>query len=512
LTKSNPDPGQRESILYQIPQGIRLDKIRGRVLLSNPSQGKIVLDPVMLSIWRAADGRTTEDILVNFPSTSGQPERVLAALACLVEAGLLQRDIKKEDSGQYFTIEGPLVSVVIVSFNSRNWLEICLPSLLSQTYSHLEVVVVDNASKDNTIGWLEANYPNIKSINLEESESLASAINIGIGACQGEYFAILNPDVALKPDAIAQMVAVAKADPTCAVVTSKLKLMWAPAFLNGLGNYVGPVSWGTDVALGHLDLGQFDDWQESPSACFAGALIPAKAWEVVGPLDESLPMYYEDSEWSYRARLFGYRVRVAPQAVIYHAFSGRVPSEEERGIDPRKLQMVIYGRLNFATKILSVKYLLQFIVGYLIEDILSFFAKLFRRNWRSSMAYLSAWSAFLRALPNITRERKVIQSRRLISDEEIFKIQKKVPVPLVWRGLPLLTWDLVRSHYFHLMISGKAANIPEFSKVLKDPNQDRLDANPDSPLVRALGILRLEGFGSLLHRGWKYLQWYLMRP
>lgn len=421
------------------------------------------MDATLLSLLQQADGRELEEILADFQAEEVTSDTVRAGLACLAEAGLLVREGEAPGHCTPQPVTGALVSVVIVTYNSREWLGECLSSLFSQTYSPLEVIAVDNASSDGSADWLEANYPRVKLTRLKRARSLAYAINQGVTVAGGTYFLLLNPDVRLKPNAVAQMVAAAQGDPSCAAVAAKLKFWWAPAFLNGLGNRVGAFSWGTDNAVGHLDLGQFDSWCEVPSACFAAALIPRAAWDVVGALDVGFPLYYEDSEWCYRARLLGYTVRVAPEAVIYHAFGGRVPSGDESGLSPGKLRRVAYGRLRFATKILGPVFLRSFFRNYLSEDWTNFSRAVVGREWGTALAYLGAARDFLIAVPALVRDRRTLQARRARSDEELFQLQEQMPPPLTWRGLPELTWDLVCSHYLPLLRSGRTRPVPEFS-------------------------------------------------
>ena len=128
-------------------------------------------------------------------------------------------------------------------------------------------------------------YPDIKILRLEQTQPLSQALNTGVNEASGDCYLLLKPGCYMEPSAVAsKMVVVASAHPDSAAVAAKLKLQWAPAFMNGLGNYVGPVSWGTDIGLGHLDLGQFDDWHEVPSACFATALISRSGLYDVGPI------------------------------------------------------------------------------------------------------------------------------------------------------------------------------------------------------------------------------------
>jgi GT2 family glycosyltransferase len=391
-------------------------------------------------------------------------------------------------------VGGDLVSVIIVNFNSLEWLKELLPSLQSQTYKSIEIVIVDNASQDESFTWLETNYPSIQKFRLDTPCGFACAINRGVEIARGEFYLLLNPDVSVEPDAVAQMVSVAKTDLACAAVGAKLMLWWAPAFINGLGNRVGAFSWGTDNGLGHLDLGQFDQCQELPSACFAAALIPKSAWEMVGPTDEGFPMYYEDAEWSYRARLFGLKIMVAPEAVINHAFGGRVPTGVEAGLTPQKLRNVVYGRLRFALKILD-GYLSRFLISYFFEDLTHLFRAIVKLDWSSTGAYFGGWSRFLREIPGIWNERKSLQVRRTIHDRDLFALQQNLPGTLTWHGLPELTWDLVQQHYLPLIQSRSTRSIPEFNTFTQRArllivSHDVVDKHMAGPGMRYLEIAR----------------------
>lgn len=497
-------------VLYKIPAGVRPDTVRNRPVLSTPEGGKIVVDRRILRLWKTADGQELEKIVTDLLDDTFDAPEVRAGLACLAEAGLLLRDEEPNQPTEMEPVDDPLVSVIIVSHNSREWLAICLPSLYSQTYKNLEIIMVDNGSSDGSALWVQDAYPDIQLKRLEASQSLAKAINTGIRKARGDYFLVLNPDVKLEADAISQLIAVARNRPECGAVAAKLKFLWAPSFLNGLGNYVGAFSWGTDSGLGHLDLGQFDHWQEVPSACFAATLITAFAWHEVGPLDEHLPLYYEDSEWCYRARLYGYRILAAPGAVFYHAFGGRVPSGDKSGLTPRKLRQVGFGRLWFITKLLTPAYFFRFLCGYLVEDSLGFVLGTLSARWKKLGSYLGVWGDYFRSYPGILKERNDIQSRRVCSDKDLFHLQKSVPVPLIWRGLPMLTWDTIRYQYLPLLSSGKTKVVPEFS--FRDEQWVPLRATSRLSLRRLIEIWRTEGLVEMSHYIWRYTQWCLMQP
>jgi len=450
--------------------------LRGRIILTTPQGGRLAVDERLLALRQQAAGHSLEEILAAYanPSQANQasPGHVRAALACLAEAGLLERETsrprEKPTEDQVAPIED-LVSAVIVNYNSQEWLAECLPSLQSQTYRPIEVIVVDNGSFEDPTPWLSQFDPGIKVLRLERPVGLAAAINRGVALAQGQYYFILNPDVRLEPQAVAEMVVTARAcaSPSsdaaggCAGVTAKLKYWWAPGFLNGLGNRVGFSSWGADNAQGHLDLGQFDHWHELPSLCFAAALIPRQAWKMVGKLDEGFPLYYEDVDWSYRARLLGHHLYLAPKAVIYHAMGRRIHTGEESDLSPAKLHNVTYGRLRFAYKIFSQSNLVRVLLTDGLEDLLRFSAFVVSRSWPKARAVLAGWKMFLRDLPQLRQARGEVQGQRAHPDQTIFALQRAVPPPLIWRGLPELSWDIVQHTYLPLMIARKTRPMPE---------------------------------------------------
>lgn len=512
--------------VYRIPSGVQALSVGGRWVLTTAQQGRVAVDPAVLSVWRGADGHSLAELTAAWKETA-QPKIGLsdsvtvlrAALACLAEAGLLEREPARVENtdplvnlNQAGTADlAPCVSVILVGYNSRTWLETCLPSLSRQGYTPLEIILVDNGSTDDTLDWLAQRYPEVRTCVLPDSISLAGAINCGVDCARGDYFLILNPDVVVEKTAIAEMLAVYQSDPACAAVAAKLRFSWAPAFFNGLGNRVGAFSWGMDNALGHLDLGQYDGWRELPSVCFAATLISRSAWQSVGRLDEKFPMYYEDSEWSYRARILGWKLLAAPQAVVYHAFSGRIPGGESSQMQTRKLRRVVYGRLRFAYKLLGSAFWLRFWIGYGAEDMANLLLSLLRRNPSAFKAILSGWMDFCAAAGSLRLERSALQARRQIGDRQLFDLQRTLPGAYIWHGLPELTWDLIRNEYLPLLASGMTHPVPEFLCLEDDLPPSTLPPAATG-LERLQGIWRVQGLRMALFRIWRYTQQRLSQP
>ena len=456
-----------------VPAGVKPLVIAGRPVLTTPQGGKVAIDQRLLDFWQRAAGNSLAAVVaaaVDDPSTSR------AALACLVEAGLLQRPAEPREAPAIADSPHPpggaLVSIVIVGFNSVDWLRTCVPSLLAQDYPAIEIIVVDNASIDGTGAWLAEAHPAVRTFRCEPAQPLAHAINRGVETARGRYLLLLNPDVTLAADAVSQLVAAAGASPGAAAVAAKLVFSWAPGFLNGLGNCVRDYSWGTDLGLGHLDLGQFDCRRDVPSVCFAAALIPRSAWETVGPVDEAFPLYYEDAEWSYRARLLGHTIAAAPRAVVYHAFGSQVPTGEAEPLAPGKLRRAAHGRLRFALKLVPTGSVQRFVRSYLKEDWRNLRGALRHGDWNAARAHLGAWQDVVAQLRPLSRARQRLQARVQPTPDAARAVftAGDVPEPQVWQGIPELTWTSVRRQYLPLLRTGQTRELPEFEGRQRRPS------------------------------------------
>jgi GT2 family glycosyltransferase len=354
------------------------------------------------------------------------------------------------------------VSVVLVTYNSGEWIDACLASLRRQTHDALDVVVVDNGSPVDPVDAVRRAHPEARYVRQPAGRSFASALNAGAAVATGSALLFLNPDVELEPDAIAQMVARLSTRPRVGAVAAKLRFHWAPAFLNGLGNRVEARSWGSDNAIGHLDLGQFDDRLLVPSACFAAALIPRDAWMAVGPVDEGYPMYYEDVAWCYRARRLGFDIVSAPDAVVYHAFGSRLASGDEPGLTPRKLAHVVYGRVRFASTALGGPTGRRFRDAYLREDLANVRALAKRGNLASVRAYARAW---LRVAAHAWSWRGLMATLddAPVTAEEVVEADARWPDGLTWNGVPELTLPIVRDVYLPVLAAGRTRPLPEWT-------------------------------------------------
>ena len=164
------------------------------------------------------------------------------------------------------------VSIVIVTWNHAQYLPHCLGAITNQTYSKVDITVVDNASLDGSADWISANNPQIRLIRLNSNQGFSKAFNLGARTSNGEFILSLNPDVNARPDFLSKMVLEAQKDATIGIVAPKL--LWAddPSKIDSTGLFINRQRRPYDRGQKEADRKQYDDNTEIFGACGAAAL------------------------------------------------------------------------------------------------------------------------------------------------------------------------------------------------------------------------------------------------
>jgi GT2 family glycosyltransferase len=223
------------------------------------------------------------------------------------------------------------VTVGVANYNGRHLLEVALPSLRAQSYRDFRVVVVDDASDDDSVSWLAAHWPEVRVVVHARNSGVTAALNSCLLAGHSELAMLLNNDVELHRDCLAELVGAIDAHPDAAVACPKLLDYHRRELLDGAGDLY---TWGGEAnrrGQGQLDVGQYDAPQEVFSACAGAALYRRAALDQVGLLDARLFANYEDVDWCFRAQLAGWRCRYVPSAIGYHMGSATLAGGDLAG-------------------------------------------------------------------------------------------------------------------------------------------------------------------------------------
>jgi GT2 family glycosyltransferase len=215
----------------------------------------------------------------------------------------------------------PLLSVIIPNWNGVRHLPACLNSLRQQTYPHLEVILVDNASTDESVALVRREYPEVAVLVLGENLGLTGGINRGIQLAQGEIIAPLNNDTEVRPGWAEAMVTALLGHPDTGMAASKMLLFDERDTLHSAGDAYGVDGIPVNRGVWQKDEGQFDGDEYIWGGCGGAVAYRRAMLEDIGLFDEDLFMYCEDVDLNWRAQLAGYKCIFAPEAMVYHHLS-----------------------------------------------------------------------------------------------------------------------------------------------------------------------------------------------
>ena len=209
-------------------------------------------------------------------------------------------------------------SVIVLSWNGKEYLPACLDAVLSQDYSDFEVIVVDNGSTDGSSELVRERYPEVRLLENDRNLGFAGGNNVGLRAANGDVLVLLNQDTQAEAGWLAALVSAIEA-PDVGIVGSKA------LYPNGTIQHAGGFVCGPRAETGHLGRGDEDDRRDSSEyrdvdfVTGAALAISRPVLSRIGLLDEGFyPAYYEDVDWCYRARAAGYRVLYTPEARLIH--------------------------------------------------------------------------------------------------------------------------------------------------------------------------------------------------
>jgi GT2 family glycosyltransferase len=227
------------------------------------------------------------------------------------------------------------VTVVVPNWNGVSHLPECLAALASQTRQDFELIVVDNASTDTSVQWLEENAPTARIVRRAVNGGVSACINSGIRTASGEYIVVLMNDTAPEPEWLESLVS-ALADGHYDSAASSLVFYAEPDTINAAGDiyHLGSLS-GDQRGRGKLR-SDFSQPVRVLGACGGAAAYRRSFFDDVGLFDEDFFMTHEDTDLNIRGLVAGKRCLYVPTAVIRHKDSATI--REQPGALMRRLE------------------------------------------------------------------------------------------------------------------------------------------------------------------------------
>lgn len=211
-----------------------------------------------------------------------------------------------------------LVSVIIVTKDRKKDLVICLKSVLSSTYTLIEVIVIDNGSKRKIYKSIKSLYPQVIVLRVDKNIGAAAGRNLGIEFSKGEYLLFIDDDAMVDTNMINELIVMFNKYQNVGVVQPKIYDMKDKNVLQGIGCNINLLT-GRVSALGirEKDYGQYDSIREISSVgCIW--MVKRELVKKVGGYDIEYFIPYEDLDFSFRIRKLGFKIYFVPKALAWH--------------------------------------------------------------------------------------------------------------------------------------------------------------------------------------------------
>lgn len=283
------------------------------------------------------------------------------------------------------------LSIITINYNGLN--DTCELIESIPFNEKMELIVVDNASKEDEANIIANRYPQVKTIRSDKNIGFAGGNNLGIKEAQGKYIFLINNDTLFKNFNIQPLVDRLESSDKTAIICPKIRFAWGTNPIQFTG--YTPLSTITvrnqSIGFGEEDKGQYNVPHSTPYAHGAAMLIKKKALEKVGLMPECFFLYYEELDWSMMFTRAGYDIWYDPTCTIYHKESqstGQNSPLRTYYITRNRLLLVKRNWHN-ASKYISYLYLICIVA---LRDI---FKYTFQGKWSLSKATLSGISDFV---------------------------------------------------------------------------------------------------------------------
>ena len=213
------------------------------------------------------------------------------------------------------------VTIIIPNYNGKHFMEPCLASLNEQTCRDFKILIVDNASTDGSLEYMEQTYPDIEVLALDSNYGFSRAVNEGIRHADTPYVILLNNDTTVDSRYVEEMLRAIEVSDRIFSVSSKMIQMYHPDLIDSAGDLYTLMGWGVCRGAGR-PVSNYTEDDTVFTACAGAAIYRRSVFDKIGFFDESHFAYLEDIDVGYRAMIYGYKNRFCASALVYHVGSG----------------------------------------------------------------------------------------------------------------------------------------------------------------------------------------------
>lgn len=306
-------------------------------------------------------------------------------------------------------MKNKLISVIIVNWNGKKWLKRCLDSLESQTYQPLEIILVDNASSDDSVAFVKSNYPRVKLVISDKNLGFAGGNNLGIEKARGELILLINNDTWTDGDMV-EILVKEMTKHNLDVIGPYEADYYTKALRAPYRSTIDP--------LGHsVYLPAQGDMYNSFYLTGVCLLFSRELYISTGGLDNSFFMYCEEVDWFWRLNALQKKFAYTNKTQVYHAIGG----SQKQGIKYKTFLWRNQNTLQMLLKNYSWHTLLLLLPLYILQNILETIVFLFLLKPKIAGSYVEGWWFNLIILKKLMAKRQFVQHNRRINDLEIMR-------------------------------------------------------------------------------------------
>ena len=271
------------------------------------------------------------------------------------------------------------VSIGIPNYNGIKYVETCLDSLRKQTMRDVEILLIDNGSADGSMELVRDKYPEVILVEMGENTGFCGAVNEGIKRSTSPYVLLLNNDTQATETFVEELYDSIEKDDRIFSCSAKMLQYNDRNRIDDAGDFYCALGWAFARGKG-APSEKYDREEDIFFSCAGAAIYRKRILDEIGCFDENHFAYLEDADIGYRARIYGYRNRYAPSAVVYHvgsASSGSVYNLFKTRYSSRNSIYLIYKNMPLLQILLNIPF---FLAGFLVKS-LFFLSKGFGKEY-----------------------------------------------------------------------------------------------------------------------------------
>ena len=247
----------------------------------------------------------------------------------------------------------PLVYIILINWNGLDDTLECLESLKKISYKNYKIIVVDNGSKNNQADVIKHNFPNIELIKNEENKGFVIANNQGIRLAvenDADYILLLNNDTVVKRNFLNILIDYGEKNKKVGILGPKI-LYYNSEKVWSMGGKISYLT-GISIMIGKgKDTKEYNKIIEPDFVTGCAMLIKKEIIKKIGLLDPIYFAYYEDSDYCFRVKKAGYKIKVVPESTIWHKKSASAGIKGSNKITPTQAYLwarngIVFGRKN----------------------------------------------------------------------------------------------------------------------------------------------------------------------